>query len=74
MRFAAVIATIGIALCVFDSEPSLAASGQFGEHLSATDLQLYKRRLPPRIEPIGPGSGGPMAEWSPLRGFGSVVV
>jgi len=43
LRFAVVIATIGIAICVFDSAPSLAASGQFGERLSATDLQLYKK-------------------------------
>ncbi len=43
MRFAAVIATIGIAISVFDSTPSLAASGQFGERLSATDMQLYRK-------------------------------
>ena len=43
MRIAAVIATIGIAISVFDSTPSLAASGQFGERLSATDMQLYRK-------------------------------
>lgn len=43
MRLAAVIATIGLAICAFGSASSLAASGQFGERLSSIDLQLYRK-------------------------------
>lgn len=43
MRFAAVVVTIGIAIGVFDSTLSHAASGRIGERLSATDLQLYRK-------------------------------
>ena len=43
MRIAAVIVTIGIAIGVFEPTSSFAASGPFGERLSATDVQLYRK-------------------------------
>ena len=42
MRIAAVIATIGTALSVFNSAPSFSANSQIGVRLSAVDIQLYR--------------------------------